>query len=1091
MRSFEDRALRASVGPVAAKIVAHVDALIGRDVEFEMLRGAVDAAACGGGQIVLLVGEAGIGKTRLADELVSSMGHVARAAWGRCSDIEGAPPYWPWIQIIRALVRESDPSTVMTDVADAASSLARLAPDLRERFRGLELDRPVAGAFQLLDDVHAFLVRYAARRTLVLVLDDLHAADLPTLRLLHFVGRNLRGTRIAVVASYRDEAELPHDRASLLADIEREGRRLPLRRLRLDEVAALMKSIEGVVPDEHVVRAVMRVSEGTPLIVTEVVRSALASGSLSDPTLPSRLLVPDGIKAAIRGRVARVADTTRAALQVMATIGCAFDLDLVQACSDPADQPLEDRASEAVRAGIIGRVSGTPTQFRFGHALLRDIIYEDLRSAQREQLHLRVAREMERRAAVDGEQLGALAHHFQRGGDPTNALAYARRAGQYALARHAHEQAVGHFERALAAVSALDPVDEARRCELLLELADARHASGDLQAARQACADAAERARALGHADLMARAALAFGTRIVPGVVDHTLVALLEIALAARGDPPDMLGARLMARLAAAMQPASDPDEPTALARSAVALARNGTDRSTLAAVLRDARAAYMPLDSLEERLALDLETLTLAYELDDKATVIRAHLRLATDRLDDGELPAALGHIDQVEQLAEALRQPRLAAPASLLRASVAGLLGEFAEAEALVAHAEARFATPQDPTFAFQCTLTRFAIVLAATQHDELGGVEARVMQDSSTFAWESKLRHVVIGAIRARTGDLPGAKAALDALKTDGWPARAAGQSLVAETCAAVKDTGFAATLYDHLTPWARRFDSFLFQGSASRALGLLASALHRPEEARHHFETALVLEERIGARPWLAQSLAAYADFLGQSGRDADRRRAAQLRGEARTIADELRMPALVSRLSAEPVSPAASTSDRLHAPAAEAFRNEGDYWTISFEGRTLRIRDTKGVQILAELVGHPGRDYHVLQLSAGRGEEWLEGGAAGDSGADHRARTEYRRRLAELREDERDADASGDPYRAERARVEMEFLANELQRALGIGGRERRAAPHVERARVNVQRRIADAIRKITEGCPSLGRHLAQTIRTGTYCIYDP
>jgi hypothetical protein len=314
-------------------------------------------------------------------------------------------------------------------------------------------------------------------------------------------------------------------------------------------------------------------------------------------------------------------------------------------------------------------------------------------------------------------------------------------------------------------------------------------------------------------------------------------------------------------------------------------------------------------------------------------------------------------------------------------------------------------------------------------------------------------------------------------------------------MAQMAVATGDLAFAAELYDRLLPWAERFVANLaFEGSYARTLGIVAHALGRTDDARRHFEAAIAHEEGIGARPWVAHSLVAYARALLTTGNDRDRRKASELMERAGALARELGMPGILAMLPEGPPPDAASEAKRSAAPLdlSGAFRLEGDYWTVTFRDERVRLKDNKGLQLVAYLVQHPDREFHVLHLvgvadKVAGSSVLVENPAS--TAADATARAAYKRRLDDLREELDDAESSGDLGRAESARAEIEALGEEIGRGLGLGGRERATGGSVERARVNVQRRISDALAKIGAASPALGRHLSAAIRTGTYCSY--
>jgi hypothetical protein len=309
-----------------------------------------------------------------------------------------------------------------------------------------------------------------------------------------------------------------------------------------------------------------------------------------------------------------------------------------------------------------------------------------------------------------------------------------------------------------------------------------------------------------------------------------------------------------------------------------------------------------------------------------------------------------------------------------------------------------------------------------------------------------------------------------------------------------------------------------------GAVARYLGLAAAAANRPAQAIAHLESALALNERIGALPQLAHTRADLAGILA-AGSAPERERAAELVAAARETAQQLGMRGLLERLAMHPAARHAATL--APAPAADAgepgaavpapsaapadagerrratCRREGDFWTIAHAGHTARLRDAKGFALLCTLLRHPGREFHVLELESGSiaptaspgamaaaGLAATRGGDAGDV-LDASARSAYRARLRTLQAELAAADGDPDPGRREGLEREIEFLTGELSRGVGLGGRSRKAASASERARLNVTRSLGRAIRRIAEAHPTLGEHLGRAVKTGTYCSYGP
>ncbi|MGH2577431.1 MAG: hypothetical protein ACRDG9_06735, partial [Actinomycetota bacterium] len=336
-----------------------------------------------------------------------------------------------------------------------------------------------------------------------------------------------------------------------------------------------------------------------------------------------------------------------------------------------------------------------------------------------------------------------------------------------------------------------------------------------------------------------------------------------------------------------------------------------------------------------------------------------------------------------------------------------------------------------------------------------------------------------------------------------------------SLLPEVADFLGDVGHAGILSDLLSPYAGRHaptGGEVSTGSVSRCLGILGSMLRRWDEAARHFEEALESNTAMGARPWVAHTQYDYARML--IGRDGvgDRERAGELLVGAAETCGQLDMLALgrkVATLLEEEgilpkVRPRVKTSSPEPMHGAQVFRREGEYWSIRFGRDAFRLKDSKGLRYLAQLLGSPSREFLALELvTAGLGSGtrrdavWVdrdrrESGlrlSSGETGEilDPQAKAAYRRRLEELQDELEEAD----PERAARARDEMDFLAHELAGAVGLAGRDRRAPSEVERARVNVTKAIKAALARIGDQSPALARHLASTIRTGTFCSYVP
>ena len=320
------------------------------------------------------------------------------------------------------------------------------------------------------------------------------------------------------------------------------------------------------------------------------------------------------------------------------------------------------------------------------------------------------------------------------------------------------------------------------------------------------------------------------------------------------------------------------------------------------------------------------------------------------------------------------------------------------------------------------------------------------------------------------------------------------------LAAEAAATLRAGDEAQVLYELLSPFAGRHAIGQGEGSVGvvdRYLGLLAGSLGRNADAIAHLRRAVAGNHALGADLWLAHAPHALAASLrlapGAEAADAAHR----LTAESMATAERLGLVALQRRIDRSARPPAEATV----GPSLPAtFRQEGDYWTVALDGEPARIRDSRGMNYIARLLGQPGREFHAIDLARGgtRHDAPKHDGAGlvletEDAGPqlDEEAKAAYRARLVELEEEVAEAESWNDPERAGRAQQEIALLVAELRRAVGLGGRDRKAASASERARVSVTRAIRAAIDRVATGCPAAGDHLKRTIRTGTYCSYVP
>ncbi len=472
-----------------------------REREVALALAALDEATLGRGQLLLLAGEPGIGKTRLAMELArAARERGAHALWGRCQEGEGSRAYWPWEQLLRAGLGVWSSDAVHRTLGDAAAELAELVPELRERLPELPppAPDPERARARLFDAVSALIASRAAEAPLLLVLDDLHCADGPSLRLLRFVVPQLSNLHVLLVCTYRDsELTARHPLADTLAELARytkPQRQLRLRGLERGCVRRFIASQIGAEPAPALVEACLARSEGNPLFLLELLHWLAVQGA-PGPLVPAgwEHEIPEGIRHVIRRRLAGLSEECRRVLACAAVVGREFPAELVARASELDGQELLARLGEAELAHVVESVRTSPGRFRFSHPLIGETLREELGAATRARLHARVGAALEERyrprplapsnldVPIRGAHLAELAHHFfeaQPLGDAARALDYCERAGEHALSLLAFADAARWFERACGLLETAAPLDEQRWDRLTAKCRAARARAG-------------------------------------------------------------------------------------------------------------------------------------------------------------------------------------------------------------------------------------------------------------------------------------------------------------------------------------------------------------------------------------------------------------------------------------------------------------------------------------------------------------------------------------------------------------------------------------------------------------------------------------
>ena len=453
--------------------------LVGREEQLAVLDRTLAGVAAGRGRLVLVAGEPGIGKTRLAEEVARRAAvRGVRVAWGRCFEGEGAPAFWPWVQVARQLLAEVAPAQLGMVLGPSAGELSQLLPELKELVPGLEPPPVVelaAARFRLYQAVTELGRQVAAARPLLVVVDDLHWADTGSLGLLVFLATELRDARLVVLGTYRDvDMAAGQPLAETLGALAREPvvERISLGGLGEAEVARLATTIIGSRPGERLVHAVHDRTEGNPFFVTELLRLLQSEGDLHahDALATARRQIPAGVRDVLRRRLARLPEQTNAVLLVAAAAGREFDLGLVEAVTRLDEERALEAIEAAVVAGLLVEDDETVGRYRFAHGLVQETLYEQVSRARRVRLHARVAETLlGLHGPEDPEHVPELARHAWAAVPVMGAeaaLRYVLAAADHAMARLAYEQAEQQLRRALQLLESMPPSAERTRREL-------------------------------------------------------------------------------------------------------------------------------------------------------------------------------------------------------------------------------------------------------------------------------------------------------------------------------------------------------------------------------------------------------------------------------------------------------------------------------------------------------------------------------------------------------------------------------------------------------------------------------------------------
>jgi tetratricopeptide (TPR) repeat protein len=1010
---------------------------VGRAAETNELRAAIERAAAGTGGTWLVAGEAGIGKTRLVEHVVDGA-HDAGVDvhWATCWEGEGAPALWPWTQLLRTVLARPDLASPRELVAldDAEDSIDAHA--LR---------------FRVYDATTGTLLARAVERPLTLVIDDLQWADDASVHLLRFMSRTVRSAPVLLVATVRDtDVEPDSALARELDELVKAGGLLQLGGLNPDELAALVGSL-GADPGT-MAAALGAQTGGNPFFAREVVQLMRADGRLVAGVPAGRVQVPPTVNAVLNRRLARLAQRTHRVLAAASVIGAEFETAVLAAATGRTPAAVDDELDPARSARLV--VDRTSGRVGFAHALVRAALYDGLGAHDRAELHRRVAIALEE-AGAGPRRPAELANHLIEsagvgvGDHVDRAIDYAVRAARQAEEVAAFAEAAGWYERAIVVLRTTGQTDTIGAGRLLVDLGEAHLAAGAVDEARRAFLEAASIARATGEPALLASAALGFGAGLSGFEVtlfDRTQIELLEDTLVSLppGDSPTRVA--VLARLSVALSFVGDVARRQRLAEEAVAMARRVGEPVALGRALASLADVISGPDHVGAREKAADEVITLARQVGEARLELLGRRLRVVALLEQGRLGEAEVEIGTYADRVDAVRQPIYAWYVPLWLGMLALARGDI---EATARHLDEATAIGERAASENARLLTanqRLYVLRAGGRFEDAGrlliDVFGPLARANGQHGWFG-IAHLMMGRVEEARPLLRQFPEQLVASGRDAeWMAAVA---VMGQAAVVLGERAVAATAREWLAPYADQFvvDGIgaAMAGSAHWHVARLAQFLGDDEAAERHDREADVAHRRAG--------IAGAIPLVGP-------------------------WPA------ADPApTPAARPPERA------SLSLEGDTWAVEFGGRSVHVRDSKGLRDIAVLLERPGTDVHVVELTS-----VVLTSAQGPT-IDAAAVAAYRSRLADLEEELTEADDHHDVERSARLSRERDFIVAELVGGIGLGGRARRLDDPVERARKAVRARVRDCIDRVIEVDPALGRHLENSVRTGTYCSYRP
>ncbi|MFP3900433.1 MAG: ATP-binding protein [Acidimicrobiia bacterium] len=1040
--------------------------VVGRTVEIKALDAALGQALAGRGRLLLLEGEAGIGKTtiaRVVADRASEAGAVVR--WGACGE-DDTMAFSVWLDVLRQPGGDA--------CSTAAEQLERGDLDIGDDAPGAERARA-----RFFDTVVDALREAAAVGPQLIVLEDVHWADDGSLGLLRAMAPRLPAMAALMVASYRPEEARARD---LLSGLGGAAEPITLDGLGVEEVAEVLAGMLHREPTAEEASAVHDRTGGNPLFVSQVGR-LLASGSGAT--------IPTGVRHILGRRLARVSSGSDRILGVAAVLGTEFDPTVVASVVSMPDRAVLEALDEAAEARLVTHGEDVARRCSFVHDLVRSTRYEMLGGTERADLHRRVVDVLEGR----GAPAGVLAHHAARArfeSDDERPARFAVAAAREALTRFAWEDAEALSQRALDAAPP-GPGGEVVRAEAWLVSGDARLRSrGDAAGAFTA---AAAIGRRTGRPDLVARAALGFGAGLAGfevRLLDQRQIELLEEAAATL--PEDSyLRPIVLARLSVALSFVGSLERRLSLADEALALARRLADDRAIATALAARCDVIAGPRHVTERHHAASEIVTLALRTGDPGLELLGRRLRVVALLELRDLSGFDAEVSAYARTAEQLADPLYTWWVPIWRATRAHADGDIDEARRLGGRGRELGDAGGSVNADLMYLMARNFQAVDRRDDAELDHAWTEMIDRHPDLFRQKEAVTALSAYLAARTGRTEQARAELARLGPDAldripedqeWLPAVSELTMAGVICG---DEPVVQRGYDLLRPHA---GLGVFDGAAATDHGVVdrfltraAAVLGDTDAAREHADAAVLGNANAGRL--LVAHARAEASYALRHGTAEDRERALVLARQALDSYEALGLERLAAELRDAHVGLEGPTA----TPSGASLVREGDTWAVTFEGVTIRVRHAKGIADLAVLLARPHQEVHVRTLE---GVDHLSLPSSTQAVSDDTALAQYRERLTDLEDEIEEAEANADIGRTERLRAEREALVDELAHAAGLGGRARPTADDPdERLRKAVSARVKASITRIEGLHPSLGRHLRNSVNTGYLCSYTP